>query len=62
MNGTKYVEYEIGSDEWNEKVAKSKFAKMPKFAKAAKGHICLQDHGNEVAYKNIKIRELPELK
>jgi hypothetical protein len=62
MNGTKYVEYEIGSDEWNEKVAKSKFAKMPKFAKAGKGHICLQDHGNEVAYKNIKIRELPELK
>ncbi len=62
MNGTKYVEYEIGSDEWNEKVAKSKFAKMPNFAKAAKGHICLQDHGNEVAYKNVKIRELPELK
>jgi hypothetical protein len=35
---------------------------MPEFGKAAKGHICLQDHGNEVAYKNIKIRELPTLK
>jgi hypothetical protein len=62
MNGTKYVEYEIGSDDWNQRVAKSKFAKMAGFAKAAKGHICLQDHGNEVAFKNLKIRELPELK
>ena len=59
MNGTKYVEYEIGSADWNEKVAKSKFGKFPDFAKAAKGHICLQDHGNEVAFRNIKIRELP---
>ena len=62
MNGTKYVEYEIGSADWNEKVAKSKFAKMAEFGKADKGHICLQDHGNEVAFKNIKIRELPALK
>jgi len=62
MNGTKYVDYEIGSEDWNQKVAKSKFAKMPHFSKAAKGHICLQDHGNEVAFKNLKIRELPELK
>jgi hypothetical protein len=59
MNGAKYVEYEIGSDEWNEKVAGSKFAKMPGFAKSAAGHICLQDHGNEVAFRNIKIRVLP---
>jgi hypothetical protein len=62
MNGTKYVDYEIGSEDWNQKVAKSKFGKMPEFAKAAKVHIALQDHGNVVAYKNIKIRELPELK
>lgn len=62
MNGTKYVEYEIGSADWNEKVAKSKFGKWVDFGKAAKGHICLQDHGNEVSYKNIKIRELPALK
>ena len=62
MNGTKYVEYEIGSDDWNEKVAKSKFGKFPGFAKAAKGHLCLQDHGNEVAFRNIKIRELPDIK
>ena len=59
MNGTKYVEYEIGSADWNEKVAKSKFGSMPGFAKSAKGHICLQDHGNEVAFRSIKIRVLP---
>ena len=59
MNGTKYVEYEIGSADWNEKVAKSKFVKMPGFGKAAAGHLCLQDHGNEVAFRNIKIRALP---
>ncbi|MGB8168478.1 MAG: DUF1080 domain-containing protein [Chthoniobacteraceae bacterium] len=59
MNGTKYVEYEIGSADWNEKVAKSKFASKPGFAKSAGGHICLQDHGNEVAFRNIKIRVLP---
>ena len=62
MNGTKYVEYEIGSADWNEKVAKSKFGKFPMFAKADKGRICLQDHGNEVAFRNIMIRELPALK
>ena len=62
MNGTKYVEYEIGSADWNEKVAKSKFAKMPGFAKAAEGHICLQDHGNLVSFRNIKIRKLEPLK
>jgi hypothetical protein len=59
MNGVKYFEYEIGSADWNERLAKSKFANMPGFAKAAKGHICLQDHGNEVAFRNIKIRVLP---
>jgi hypothetical protein len=58
MNGTKYVEYEIGSDDWNTKVAASKFARLAGFAKAPKGHLCLQDHGNAVAFRNIKIREV----
>lgn len=62
MNGTKYVEYEIGSEDWNQKVAKSKFAKMPEFGKAAEGHICLQDHGNLVSFRNLKIRKLEPLK
>ncbi len=62
MNGTPYVSYEIGSADWNEKVAKSKFAKMEGFGKSEKGHICLQDHGNEVAFKNVKIRVLEAAK
>jgi hypothetical protein len=58
MNGTKYCEYEIGSDDWKEKVAKSKFATWERFGTSAKGHICLQDHGNLVWFRNIKIRTL----
>ena len=59
MNGTKYVEYVIGSDDFNNRVKKSKFGTMPKFAKSGNGFLALQgDHG-EVAFKNIKIRELP---
>lgn len=56
MNGVKYVEYVKGSKDWDERVAKSKFAKFPFFGKPTKGSICLQDHGNLVAYRNIKIR------
>lgn len=58
MNGTKYVEYEIGSDDWKAKLAKSKFAKWEGFGTSPKGHLCLQDHGNLVSFRNIKIREL----
>ena len=58
MNGTKYVEYVMGSDDFNQRVAASKFGGMPKFAKAASGWLALQgDHG-EVAFRNIKIRPL----
>lgn len=62
MNGVKYCEYVKGSDDWKEKVAKSKFGKMPKFGLATEGFISLQDHGNEVAYRNIKIRVVPAAK
>lgn len=58
MNGVSYYKFNKGSDDWNKRVAKSKFAKMAKFGKATKGHICLQDHGNQVAFRNIKVREL----
>jgi hypothetical protein len=59
MNGVKYVEYDLGSDDWNQKLAKSKFAKMPKFAKNTTGHISIQgDHGN-ICFANIKLRPLP---
>lgn len=58
MNGVKYYEFVKGSDDWNERVAKSKFKAWAKFGKPTKGFICLQDHGNEVAYRNVKIRSL----
>jgi hypothetical protein len=58
MNGKPYYEFVVGSDDWNERVAKSKFAKMAGFGKAESGHICLQDHGNPVSFRNIKIRPI----
>jgi glucose/arabinose dehydrogenase len=60
VNGYRYSQFVKGSDDWNQKVAKSKFKEFPNFGKPTKGFICLQDHGNEVAYRNIKIRELPD--
>ena len=59
LNGFKMVEYELGNTDWNSKVAGSKFRPHPKFGKNTQGHIGLQDHGNVVAYRNIKIRVLP---
>src|ERR1043166_1496767 len=62
MNGVKYGEYEIGSEDFNKRVAASKFGKMPKFAKSDTGYLALQgDHG-EVTFRNIKIRPLDEKK
>jgi len=58
LNGHKIVNCKIGSDDWNERVAGSKFAKWPKFAKNREGHIVLQDHGDLVWYRNIRIRRL----
>ncbi|HUF26796.1 MAG TPA: DUF1080 domain-containing protein [Gemmatimonadaceae bacterium] len=59
LNGTKVVEYELGSDEWKAAVARSKFATQPEYGRATRGHIGLQDHGSYVAFRNIRIRELP---
>ena len=58
VNGVDYYEFTKGTDEWNKRVAASKFAAFEGFGKAATGHICLQDHGNEVAFRNIKVRRL----
>src|SRR5262245_3406856 len=56
MNGKLYYEYVKNSKDWDERVAKSKFAKMPNFGQPTTGVICLQDHGNPVSFRNIKIR------
>lgn len=56
FNGQKVAEYEIGSEDWKAKVAASKFATWKGFGETANGHIGLQDHGAEVAFRNVKIR------
>ena len=58
LNGKKVVDVEIESDDWNQKVAASKFSKWEKFGKNKTGRICFQDHGNEVAFRNIKVTRL----
>lgn len=58
LNGRKIVEYELGSADWNQRVADSKFKQWPEYGKSAAGYIGLQDHGNWVAFRNIKIRVL----
>ena len=58
LNGVRYTTFTIGSPDWKKKVAASKFAAFPQFGTAPRGRICLQDHGDEVAYRNIRIREL----
>lgn len=58
MNGTKVVETQMWTPEWDELVAGSKFKDMPGFGTGRKGRIALQDHTDPVWYRNIKIREL----
>ena len=53
-----YFDYVLGSDDFNARVAKSKFASMKGFAKAASGYLALQgDHGS-VSFRNIKVRPI----
>lgn len=58
LNGTKVVDFTMHTPEWKEMVANSKFKSMPGFGESKKGHIALQDHGDAVWFRNIKIREL----
>ena len=60
MNGCQYYRFRIGDKQWKELIEKSKFAAFPGFGAAGEGHICLQDHGNLVSFRNIKIRELTQ--
>jgi hypothetical protein len=58
LNGHKIVDVELGSEEWNRLIAASKFDEMEGFGMQPEGHIALQDHGDPVWYRNIRIRPL----
>lgn len=59
LNGKLVVAADISSDEWKKQVAQSKFSVVPGFFTKPKGKIQLQDHGNKVWFRTVKIRELP---
>jgi hypothetical protein len=58
LNGTKVLTYVLGSPETATAVAASKFKGIERFGKPQKGHVLLQDHGDAVWYRNVKIRPL----
>jgi hypothetical protein len=59
LNGAKVLEYELGGETVKAAVAGSKFKGVAGFGTKIKGHILLQDHGDEIWFRDLKIRELP---
>jgi hypothetical protein len=58
LNGKRVVAYELGSADWKKRVAASKFAEWKKFGMNRRGHVVLQDHGDQVWYRNVRIKSL----
>jgi hypothetical protein len=60
LNGVTVVSTHVGDDGWKELIRRSKFSKgeSPDFGKVFSGHIALQDHGDKVSYRNIRIQKL----
>lgn len=59
LNGKQVVAYELGSADWEARRKASKFANAERYGRARRGHIALQDHGDRVSFRNVRIRELP---
>ncbi len=59
LNGMKVVEYVAGSAEWTRLVAASKFNDWPSYGKARTGHLGLQDHGDVVFFRGMRVRNIP---
>jgi hypothetical protein len=60
LNGEKVVAYELWSPEWEKLKREGKWKDFPGYGTGKKGHIGLQDHGNKVYFRNVKIRVLPQ--
>ena len=58
LNGKKVLEYELWTDEWKEKVKNCKWVDYPGYGMEKEGRIALQDHGNKVWFRNIKVKPL----
>ncbi len=57
QNGEVVLEYHLGTTDWERLVADSKFADFPWFGKYEPGYIALQDHGDDVLFRNIRLKE-----
>lgn len=60
LNGVKVVSYDLGSDDWTNRVGASKFGTTPIYGTLPRGHIDLQDHGAAARYRNLMIARLPD--
>ncbi len=58
LNGNKVVEYDLLTPDWEERVKNSKWNEHKGYGRATKGNICLQDHGDEIWFRDVKIKEL----
>lgn len=58
LNGKMVLDASIGAEDWNKRVAESKFKEWNKFATLSSGRVCLQDHGNKIWFRDIRIKVL----